>query len=222
MLSKLPLWVWVGTWVLAFNAGMVNVVGLLGFEHQPITHLTGTTSLLAAAIAGLDLKMVLHLLAVIGSFLSGTVLSGLLVQDSSLKLGRRYSVALLLESFLLCAAIPLLQGHNRIGVYFAASAIGLQNAIVSTYSGSVVRTAHVTGMFTDLGISLGHVLKGIPVDRLRLRLCVNIITGFLCGGIAATVAFRFIAYSSLAIPAVLTLGLAWAYRGYRLRYGGEV
>ena len=44
MISKLSRWVWAGAWALAFVAGMVNVVGLLGFEHQAVTHLTGTTT----------------------------------------------------------------------------------------------------------------------------------------------------------------------------------
>lgn len=218
MLSKLPRWIWVGTWVLAFVAGMVNVIGLVGFEHRALTHLTGTTSLLAAAIASLDLRETLHLVTTIGSFMAGTVISGLLVQDSSLKLGRRYGVALLLESFLLCAAIPLLRNQNATGDYFAACAIGLQNAIVSTYSGSVVRTAHLTGMFTDLGIFLGHFMKGIPVDILRLRLCLNIISGFLCGGVTGAAIFRYLAYDTLVIPALITLVLAFAYHRFRLRH----
>lgn len=218
MLSKLPRWIWAGTWVLAFVAGMVNVIGLLGFERRALTHLTGTTSLLAAAIANLDIPETLHLITTIGSFMAGTVISGLLVQDSSLKLGRRYGVALLLESLMLCAAIPLLRNQNVTGDYFAACAIGLQNAIVSTYSGSVVRTAHLTGMFTDLGIFLGHFMKGIPVDLLRLRLCLNIISGFLCGGITGAAAFQYLAYDTLIIPALITLALAFAYHQFRLRH----
>jgi hypothetical protein len=43
------------------NAGIVNVVGLLGFEHQAITHLTGTTSLLGAALGTLHGAQALHL-----------------------------------------------------------------------------------------------------------------------------------------------------------------
>lgn len=54
MISKLPPWVLTGGWALAFVAGIVNVVGLLECEHQAITHLTGTTTLLAAALAALD------------------------------------------------------------------------------------------------------------------------------------------------------------------------
>lgn len=215
MISKLPRWVWTGAWALAFVAGMVNVVGLLGFEHQAVTHLTGTTSMLAAALAALDRASALHFAAIIGSFLAGTVFSGFLIQDSTLQLGRRYGVALLMEAMLLAAAVPLLQRDSPFGVYAASCACGLQNAMVSTYSGAVVRTTHLSGMFTDLGIFLGHALRGLPVDTRRLRLCFLVITGFLIGGIAGAVAFRHWSYSALFIPAGLTATTALTYGCYR-------
>jgi len=217
MISKLPRWCWAGGWALAFVGGSVNVVGFLGFEHQAITHLTGTTSMLAAALADLDWERALHFAAFIGSFVMGTVLSGFLIQDSTLQLGRRYGVALLLESMLLCTAVPLLDRHNTFGLYAAACACGLQNAMVSTFSGAVIRTTHVSGMFTDLGIFLGHFLRGLPVDLRRLRLCFLVISGFLCGGIAGAVAFRHLSYSALFIPASLTASAAVAYGAYLLR-----
>lgn len=197
--------------MLAFVAGMVNVVGLLGFEHQAVTHLTGTTSMLAAAIAGLDGAAVLHLIAVLGSFLSGTVLSGILIQDNVLQLGGRYVVALLLEVVLLGCAVPLLNGNNAFGIYLASCACGLQNAMVSTYSGAVVRTTHLSGMFTDLGIFLGLWLRGRSVDVRRVRLCFLIISGFLVGGIAGTIAFKRYCYESLLIPAGIIALTATVY-----------
>ena len=181
MISKLSGWVWAGAWALAFVAGIVNVVGLLGFEHQAVTHLTGTTSMLAAALTAFDGAAALHFASIIGSFVAGTVPSGFLIQDSTLQLGRRYGVALLLESLLLCVAVPLLYRNNSFGIYSASCACGLQNAMVSTYSGAVVRTTHLSGMFTDLGIFLGHAIRGLPVDWLRLRLCFLIISAFFCG-----------------------------------------
>ena len=217
MISKLPRWVWAGAWALAFVGGFVNVVGLLGFEHQAVTHLTGTTSMLAAALASLDGAAALHFSTIIGSFVAGTVLSGFLIQDSTLQLGRRYGVALLLESLLLCVAVPLLKCNNIFGIYSASCACGLQNAMVSTYSGAVIRTTHLSGMFTDLGIFLGHSLRGLPVDMRRLRLCFLIITGFLCGGIAGAVAFHRLIYSALFIPAALTAISSLAYGIYHLR-----
>jgi len=217
MISKLPRWVWTGTWLLAFIAGIVNVVGLLGFEHQAITHLTGNTSLLAEALADFDLAAMLHFASLIGSFVAGAVISGFLIQDTTLQLGRRYGVALLLVSVLLFVSVPLLEYKNAYGMYTAACAIGLQNAMVSTYSGAVVRTTHVSGMFTDLGIFLGHALRGLPVDTRRLRLCFLVISGFLCGGVAGTFAFHAFAYSALLVPATLTAVVSISYGLYRIR-----
>ena len=217
MISKFPRWIWAGAWALAFVAGIVNVVGLLGFEHQAVTHLTGTTSMLAAALASLDGAAALHFTAIIGSFVAGTVLSGFLIQDSTLQLGRRYGVALLLESILLCVAVPLLKRNNIFGIYSASCACGLQNAMVSTYSGAVVRTTHLSGMFTDLGIFLGHSLRGLSVDMRRLHLCFLIISGFLVGGIAGAVAFHRLSYSALFIPAALTAITSFSYGIFHLR-----
>ena len=214
MISKLSRWVWVAAWALAFVAGIVNVVGLLGFEHQAVTHLTGTTSMLAAALAASDSPAALRCAATIGSFVAGNVLSGFLIQDSTLQLGRRYGVALLLESFLLCSAVPLLQRHESFGIYSASCACGLQNAMVSTYSGAAVRTTHLSGMFTDLGIFLGHALRGLPVDWIRLSLCGLIISGFFSGGVAGAIAFRGLGYSALYIPGGLTALTSLAYGLY--------
>lgn len=219
MISKLPPWVWSGAWLLAFIAGIVNVVGLLGFEHQAITHLTGNTTLLAAAAATADLPATLHFAALVGAFVAGCAISGFIIQDSTLQLGRRYGVALALVSLLLFASIPLLQGGSAFGMYAAACACGLQNAMASTYSGAVVRTTHVSGMFTDLGIFLGHALRGTPVDTRRLRLCVLVISGFFCGGVLGALAFGRFGYLSLSFPATLTAAVALAYGGYRLHRG---
>ncbi|EDY21758.1 protein of unknown function DUF1275 [Chthoniobacter flavus Ellin428] len=222
MISKLPSWVWAGAWALAFIAGFINVVGLLGFGHQAITHLTGTTSMLAAAVAALDGAAILHFGGILGSFFAGAVLSGFLIQDSALQLGRRYGIALLLGSLLLCLAVPLLNHSSAFGLYCASCACGLQNAMVSTYSGTVVRTTHLSGMFTDLGIFVGHSLRGLPVDVKRMRLCFLVISGFFSGGIASAAVFPHLGYSALFIPAACTALTSITYAIYRLRHRQKV
>ena len=121
MISKLPPWVWLCAWILAFVAGMVNIVGLFGFQHQAITHLTGNTSMLAGALAALDGPAILRFAATIGSFMAGTALSGFIIQDSTLKLGRRYGVALFLEAVFLCLAVPLLNHRETCAASYAAA-----------------------------------------------------------------------------------------------------
>lgn len=183
---------------------MVNVVGYLGFEHQAISHLTGTTSLLGASMATGDGRATLHLLAVIAAFVAGAVLSGIIIQDSTLRLGRRYGVALLVEAALLALAVPLLQRHSISGAALAAMGCGLQNAMTAAYSGTLVRTSHLTGMFTDLGVFLGHRLRGLPAEPRRLWLCLVIIAGFLLGGISGAALHAHMGYATLFVPAAAT------------------
>jgi uncharacterized membrane protein YoaK (UPF0700 family) len=217
MLSKLPRWIWVGMWVLAFVAGMVNVVGILGFEHIPVSHFTGNTSNLGISLTDANGGREYRLVAIIGSFLLGSILSGYVIKDSTLSLGRRYGVALFIECLMLTAAVPFLHHLNPIGLYLLAAACGLQNAMASTYSGSIIRTTHVTGMFTDLGIFLGQRLGGIPADIRRFKLCVIILTGFLLGGVAGTAAFNHFQYDAIYLPAAITGAAAMAYSAYRIR-----
>jgi uncharacterized membrane protein YoaK (UPF0700 family) len=217
MISRLPRWVWAGGWMLAFIAGIMNVIAYLGFEHHTVSHLTGATSMLGAAISGHDLATAEHFLATILAFIGGTIVSGLLIQDSTLSLGRRYGLALVLESALIVVAVILLERQSSIGYHLLAGACGLQNAMATTYSGSVVRTTHISGMFTDLGIAIGHVLRGVPVERRRLTLCCIIISGFLCGSIAGGLGFEHLGYDTLLIPAALTGAAGMSYGIYRLR-----
>jgi uncharacterized membrane protein YoaK (UPF0700 family) len=217
MISKLPKWVWLGGSILALIAGMINAVGFLGFQHQGVTHLTGTTTLVGIAIAGGHGFQAFHLLMVILSFLSGAVFSGFLIQDSTLRLGRRYGVALMVESVLLFAAVPLLSRHKELGAYLASFACGLQNAMASTYSGAVLRTTHVSGAFTDIGILLGHWIRGLEIDARRLQFCLMQTGAFFIGSLAGAAAFASLGYDTLLIPALLTGLTGFAYALYRHR-----
>ncbi|HEX2584671.1 MAG TPA: DUF1275 family protein, partial [Steroidobacteraceae bacterium] len=64
MINKLPKWVEVGGFLLAFNAGFINAVGLLGFKHQAVSHLTGTSTFLSLAITNSNFPEITHLLLV--------------------------------------------------------------------------------------------------------------------------------------------------------------
>ncbi len=211
----LPRWVWIGAIALACVAGMVNVVGFLGFEHQAITHLTGTTTLLGAALAEGNGRAIAHLWGMLIAFSAGAMLSGLIIQDQTLKLGRRYGVALAIEAVLLIAAVPLFEQRVIIGALLAAMACGLQNAMVTTYSGAIVRTTHLSGMFTDLGIGLGHLLRGKPLPVRRLTLSGLIISGFLGGGVLGALLFHRFGYAALYAPALLTGATGLGHLIYR-------
>lgn len=217
VLRQLPRWAWIGGGVLAFIAGIVNAAGYMGFRHQSITNLTGSSSLLGVALGTADSGEAWHWALSIGAFVMGAVLSGLIVQQRTLKLGRHYGVALVLESLLLFAAVPLLDAGSSIGLYLAAMGAGLQNGMASTYSGMVFRTTHVSGMFTDLGIYIGQRLRGLEVDTLRIRVCALVVATFILGSASGALLFRVLQERTLLIPAVLT-GLCGVTYGLYCHY----
>lgn len=208
----LPAWVILGACALACIAGMVNVVGYMGFQHQGITHLTGTTTLLGEALSGGDWRASGQLAAMILAFVAGAVVGGIIIQDQRLKLGRRYGVALALVSALLFAAAMSFKAGAMAGPACAAMASGLQNAIATTYSGALVRTTHVSGLFTDIGIAIGHALRGMPFEFKRMQLSVLTIGAFATGCAIGAVLFRRFAYDALYVPAIWTgvVGIGYA------------
>lgn len=211
MISKLPPWVEIGGFVLALIAGAANAIGLLGFEHQAISHLTGIWTLLGLQISSLNWASVCHLGLIVASFVLGAALSGLIVRDAALQLGRRYGVALLAESLLLFGAMVALNLGSKSGHLLASAACGLQNALASTFSGAIVRTTHVTGLFTDLGVMIGTRLRGLPTDGRRLKLYLLLIAGFIFGASLGGFAYARWAFNALALPATLALSLSLSY-----------
>lgn len=214
MISQLPKWVEIGAFFLAAIAGCVNAIGLLGFEHQSVSHLSGTATLLGTELLSLSFEKIFHLVGILLSFLGGACIAGFLLHGSTLKLGRHYDTALFIESMLLFASSWLLISGSFYGHFLASAACGLQNALATTYSGAIVRTTHVTGIFTDLGIMLGAILKGQALDRRKAKLFLFIVFGFILGGTSGAFLYTKLVFKALFIPAFVCLIMAAAYRVY--------
>ncbi|EJA7359513.1 DUF1275 domain-containing protein [Vibrio alginolyticus] len=213
MISRLPRWVEYGAFLLALLAGCVNAVGLLGFQHQAITHLSGTVTQLGnSLLTGVDSSI--HLLFIVFSFLIGAAFSGFFIESSALKLGRRYGVALCIEGSLLLLSLGFLVQGDLYGQYLASAACGLQNAMITTFSGAVVRTTHMTGIITDLGIMIGESLRGRQFDRRKAKLFLFIFFGFLFGGVAGAALFTVYGFYTLVFPAILAFSTALIYWSY--------
>lgn len=214
MIRRLPRWVWFGGGVLALMAGAINAVGYLSFDHQAVTHMTGTTTLVGIALVDAAWARLLHFGAVLVAFFLGAALSGALIRSSALHLGLRYGPALWLEAALLFIAVPLIHDHANLGLWLAAMACGLQNAMVSTYSGAVVRTTHMSGIVTDLGLLFGQRLRGDAIDRRRAGLYSILFGGFLGGGMLGAAAFPYWQERTLLVPAGVAAALGLFYMIY--------
>ncbi len=100
------------------------------------------------------------------------------------------------------------------GQYLASAACGLQNAMITTFSGAVVRTTHMTGIITDLGIMIGESLRGRQFDRRKAKLFLFIFFGFLLGGVAGAALFVVYGLYTLVFPAMLAFATALIYWSY--------
>ena len=221
MITKLPRWILWGGAVLAFSAGCLNTAALMGFTNLSVSHVTGNVSLFSAAIAHFDSQSILYIGALLLSFLAGAILSGFVIGQTSLKLGRRYGNALYIEAALLIISYFLYQQHDYLGQLSAAMACGLQNAMVATYSGAVIRTTHLTGLTSDMGASIGNWLAGRAISKPTLGFQAIIWYCFCGGGVVGAFLYARVGYGALFVPITIVLIAAFIYNHASIRLPEE-
>ncbi len=179
-----------GGFALALLAGYVNA-SVLSFYEIPVSHMSGAITRLGMDL-GLGLSDELATLgSIIGSFFLGAILSGVIIGRDQLRPGYRYGVVLGLESLALVASAALLNAQRPSGIFCAALACGMQNAMASSYYGLIIRTTHMTGIVTDLGALIGHALRHRQVDRWKFLFLGLILGGFTSGALASVVLNRW-------------------------------
>lgn len=217
-----PAWILLGGSWLAFNAGYVNATGFLQVHEHGLTHLTGQVTRVGIELAeGRAIDAGRAALLVLW-FFAGSILSGVIIRKSELaERGAPYGVAMLVEAALLATAATLVSNGVDWGANLAAMGAGLQNAMATSYSGAVVRTTHMTGIVTDLGVHFGHALRGAPIEWERVKLLALLFSSFLLGGLVGAALFPVLRAHALFLPAVLVGGGAffffWRLRSSRSR-----
>jgi uncharacterized membrane protein YoaK (UPF0700 family) len=169
-----------GALAFAGTAGFINSVAL-GVFRSPVSHMTGAVSYLGIDVAGGHPNAALATVSIILAFMVGAGLAGFIVGAESLGPGRRYGAALACEGVLLAAATVLLVSGHPLGVSLASMACGVQNATTSSYCGLMIRTTHVTGTVTDIGVMLGHWIRHRSIERRKLVFMVGVVTAFGAG-----------------------------------------
>ena len=203
-----------GGFLLAAAAGATNVIAVLS-GSLPVTHVTGSMSRLGTDIESGDDHDALVVLFVIVSFGIGAAACGLLLGSQRLRLGRRYGVAMLIESALLILAALIYSVSVPWAMALASCAAGLQNAMASSYGGQIVRTTHVTGILTDLGFLIGHALRGEKIEGWRLALLSGLLGSFFAGGVVGAYAHSIAGFDALYGVAALIGSMGLVYLAWR-------
>ncbi len=205
---RTPTWILLGGAWLALAAGYVNAVGYLGVAQRGLSHVTGQLTHLAIEVTQREPAAATSAALLVLSFFAGAAAAGLIVRHEALMThGGRYGAALVVEAVLLTCGAALLPSSQGAAESLIAAAMGLQNGLATSYSGAVVRTTHVTGLATDLGLLVGRALRGDAVEWARLRLQATLFCSFAVGAGLGAWAFGAWGRASLFVPAG-ALGLA--------------
>ena len=210
--------------MLAFNAGAINAGGLL-VVGMYTSHMTGFASMLADNLVLGNITIVLGAVGVLLAFTLGAAVTAILVNGAHQRgLRSAYALPLLLEAVLMLVFGLVGATLNRqtpfavpLTVLVLAFTMGLQNALVSKISSSQIRTTHMTGIVTDIGMELGKMFfwnrTGSPLasrvraNRIKLRLLATLLGAFIAGGVAGAAGFKYIGFGWVLPLAVLLLAM---------------
>jgi uncharacterized membrane protein YoaK (UPF0700 family) len=207
--------------VLTFVAGATNAGGFLAVGRYT-SHMTGIVSSVADDLVLGNITLALAGVVCLLGFIAGAMCTAIMVNwGLRRQLRSSYSLPLLLESAALlvfglfgAAIANWSQLFVPITVLLLCFLMGLQNAVITKISKAEIRTTHITGLVTDLGIELGKLFymnrgqPGAPVraDRQRLRVLLLMVLGFFGGGIVGALGFKYWGYiTTLPLAALLLI-----------------
>jgi uncharacterized membrane protein YoaK (UPF0700 family) len=185
--------------------------------------MTGMVSSMADHLALGEFRLALSALAAWLAFVAGAATTAVLVNLARRRrLRSQFALSMLVEACLLLvfgvAGAYLAEMRDFLApatVLLLCFIMGLQNAIITKVSSAIIRTTHVTGLSTDLGIELGKLFYfnrrempqlDVRADRDKLMLHGLLILYFFSGGIAGALGFKTVGYSAtLILSAALAL-----------------
>jgi uncharacterized membrane protein YoaK (UPF0700 family) len=208
---------------LAFVAGATNAGGFLAVQ-QYTSHMTGIVSAMADHLVLGGYDIVLAALGAIVSFLLGAACTAVMVNYvRRAHLYSEYALPLLVEAVLLLgfgvlgARLSSIEGlFVPLTVMLLCFIMGLQNAVITKISNAEIRTTHMTGIVTDIGIELGKLFywnaddgaaqPKVLANRRRLATLSLLLLSFFLGGVAGALGFQRIGYlSTVPLAAILCL-----------------
>lgn len=213
--------------LLSFVAGLVSVTGFLAVGELT-TNVTGHFAFLVDEVYNLNPWHSLVYFLYIFFFLAGSFVSNFAIETISRRDSNYvYIIPALVESLILLVlgifGKYMLPEHADLIACVLLFAMGAQNALVTRISNAVVRTTHLTGLFTDLGIELSQLFfykdshskeKLIKIIKLRLI----IISFFFIGGIIGGIAYLKLGLYTLIIGSVILI-IGIIYENIKIKIG---
>ena len=185
-MGKKTLLIWMC--ILTSLAGALNAISILGYDGTTISHLTGLVSKTAIAISKGDFFECWGVLRIILAFLLGAIISGFVTGERAFYLHKRYGFIIIAISILLI--IPYFV-HDKYRVLIFAFAMGIQNGLVVSFKGVVVRMTHMSGNITDLGVFIGYKLRRNKNEKAITGLIpFTAIMSFTLGGVIGVLLFN--------------------------------
>eukprot|EP00746_Dinoflagellata_sp_MGD_P136631 gnl/MRDRNA2_/MRDRNA2_70529_c0_seq1.p1 gnl/MRDRNA2_/MRDRNA2_70529_c0~~gnl/MRDRNA2_/MRDRNA2_70529_c0_seq1.p1 ORF type:complete len:722 (+),score=92.67 gnl/MRDRNA2_/MRDRNA2_70529_c0_seq1:162-2168(+) len=212
--------------VFAILSGMTNSIAFYALGAF-VSHVTGTISKTGMhAENGLTGAAYMSAGLVI-SFILGSAVCGCITKKSMMGFETtRYFIATQSSAILLVSVVVAANAESSASPYIAAAACGLQNGICTSYSGAVIRTTHVTGLATDIGVLCGRLLmrrirrekQNVSEDLKKLRLLCLLGILFFIGVVLGSLFHEYLGTEAFLIPAAITGPAGVAYTIYRIRY----
>ena len=212
--------------LLAFVAGAVNAGGFLAVQRYT-SHMTGVVSAIADDLVLGQAALAMAGVSALLAFLAGAATTTVLINWARRRqMHGEFALSLMLEALLLLV-FGLLGANLELFVdVFVPSTVlllcfimGLQNAIVTKISHAEIRTTHLTGVITDLGIELGRLAywnrsagtaahPAVRADRDKLAIHASIVALFFVGGLVGALAFKRVGFSATVPLAALLMAMA--------------
>lgn len=207
--------------MLAFIAGALNAGGFLAIG-QYTSHMTGIVSAAADNLVLGNVALTVAAALSLFSFIAGAMSTALLVNYAKRNSSRNiYAVPLMIEAALLLVFGVIgasLRLHEIVSISLTAILLcymmGLQNALITKISNAEIRTTHLTGLVTDIGIELGKLMYWnrthgasyhmVRANRKRLKVHSSLALSFFLGGVLGALGFKYAGFSS-TIPLALPL-----------------
>lgn len=206
-MNKYRLFAWMI--ILTHLAGFINAVSVFCYAGATVSHVTGLISKLAISVITVDIGEIIHLFLIIFAFFVGAVIAGIATGERAFYLRKIYGYIILAIGAIVIVPFFL---ESWVRVPLLAFLMGLQNGMVVSFRGILVRMTHMTGNLTDVGVYIGYKIRGNKEEKpVSGFVPAAAILGFFLGGLVGILLHKFIGSYVFIVASAVYLILGAIY-----------